>query len=106
LSSFEKAGTVTIWTDREDTRWTVHIHGRFEFSCRAEFRAAYTAAPKGMSYWVDLSAVNYVDSAALGMLLMLRDHAGEDAAITLSGCKGQPDQVLKIAQFHKMFHYE
>jgi anti-anti-sigma regulatory factor len=47
-----------------------------------------------------------VDSAALGMLLLLRDHAGEASRVTISGSRGQPEQVLRIANFHKLFRFD
>ncbi len=85
---------------------TIRVSGRFDFSCRTDFRAAYVAAPRDSSFVVELSDVDYVDSAALGMLLLLRDHAGGANRITIAGGRGQPEQVLKIANFHKLFRFE
>jgi hypothetical protein len=31
---------------------------------------------------------------------------GDARHIQLANCKGQPDQVLRIANFHKLFRYE
>ncbi len=97
---------MAIFTEKDSSRCTVRIRGRFDFSCRGDFRACYATAPKGMRFLVDFSEVDYVDSAALGMLLMLRDHAGDPTHVTLTGCRGQPEQVLKIANFHKIFRFE
>jgi anti-anti-sigma regulatory factor len=55
---------------------------------------------------IDMSAVEYVDSAALGMLLLLRDHAGDASRVTIRGSRGQPEQVLRIANFHKLFRLD
>jgi len=95
-----------ITSELDGARCTIILGPRFDFSCRSEFRAAYSKAPAGTAYWVDMSQVKYVDSAALGMLLLLRDHAGELSRITITGCHGQPDQVLKIANFHRIFRIE
>lgn len=84
----------------------IELAGRFDFSCRADFRAVYTAQRAGTRFIVDMSRVDYVDSAALGMLLLLRDHANGAANVVIAGCKGQPAQVLKIANFHKIFRFE
>ncbi|HET9934185.1 MAG TPA: STAS domain-containing protein [Polyangiaceae bacterium] len=97
---------MTIASTREGIFCRIEVHGRFDFSCRADFRTAYTAASRGTKFIVDMTSVDYVDSAALGMLLLLRDHAGGAENVVISGCKGQPDQVLKIANFHKIFRFE
>ena len=53
---------------------------------------------------VDLGLVDYLDSSALGMLLMLRDKAtGSNREIALSNCKGPVKQVLDIANFGRLF---
>jgi len=84
----------------------ISIAGRFDFSSHPEFRGAFTALTPGVSVVVDFSATTYIDSAALGMLLLLRDRVGDARHIQLANCKGQPDQVLRIANFHKLFKYE
>ncbi|HNM23255.1 MAG TPA: STAS domain-containing protein, partial [Rhodocyclaceae bacterium] len=53
---------------------------------------------------VDFSGVDYLDSSALGMLLMLRDKvtgAGKD--VVLGNVRGNVKQVLDIANFGKLF---
>jgi HptB-dependent secretion and biofilm anti anti-sigma factor len=84
----------------------ISISGRFDFSCHPEFRAAFASLAIGNDVIVDLSATTYIDSAALGMLLLLRDRVGDARHVRLTNCKGQPDQVLRIANFHKLFRYE
>jgi anti-anti-sigma factor len=97
---------MTINTENQGAVWTLHLSGRFDFSCRNEFRAAYAESPAGSSFRIDMSAVDYVDSAALGMLLLLRDHVGDASRVTISGSRGQPEQVLRIANFHKLFRFD
>ncbi len=97
---------MSISSSREGIFCRIEVRGRFDFSCRADFRATYASATRGTKFIVDMSGVDYVDSAALGMLLLLRDHAGSAEHVMISGCKGQPDQVLKIANFHKIFRFE
>jgi anti-anti-sigma factor len=82
----------------------IRISGRFDFSCHAEFKQAYTGGSGCTSFVVDMGQVTYMDSAALGMLLLLRDHAtSKGATVAISNCKGQPSEVLKIANFDKLF---
>src|SRR5688500_11310443 len=97
---------MAITSDDEGTHWTVRLSGRFDLSCRDDFRAAYAASPAGSNFVIDMSAVEYVDRAALGMLLLLRDHAGDASRVTIRGSRGQPEQVLRIANFHKLFRLD
>jgi anti-anti-sigma factor len=53
---------------------------------------------------VDLQQVQYIDSAALGILLLLRDKAGaQGAKVELANLQGTVKDVLEIANFHKIF---
>jgi anti-anti-sigma factor len=97
---------MAITSDLEGNEWRVRMTGRFDFSCRDDFRAAYATSPAGSTFVIDMSGVEYVDSAALGMLLLLRDHAGEASRVTIHGSRGQPEQVLRIANFHKLFRFD
>lgn len=97
---------MAIFVAREGNRWRIDVSGRFDFSCRGDFRAAYSGAPTGTSFLIDMNEVEYVDSAALGMLLLLRDHAGDASRVSITGASGQPEQVLKIANFHRLFRFE
>lgn len=84
----------------------IAIAGRFDFSCHPEFRAAFATLTPGSDVVVDFTSTTYIDSAALGMLLLLRDRVGDARHVRLVNCKGQPDQVLRIANFHKLFRYD
>jgi HptB-dependent secretion and biofilm anti anti-sigma factor len=88
-------------TEHEDTI-TLHISGRFDFRLIKEFQQLLTKEPR---LWIiDLSAVEYVDSSALGMLLLLRERVRGDAQrIFLRGVQGQPREVLQMAKFDRMF---
>lgn len=82
----------------------IRINGRFDFSCHGEFKQAYTGTSGCTSFIVDMGQVSYMDSAALGMLLLLRDHAtSKGATVAITSCRGQPSEVLKIANFDKLF---
>ena len=83
----------------------IGISGRFDFSTHREFRATYADdAPGSQPYIVDLSATEYMDSSALGMLLLLRQHAGDDPSrVTLIGAGGVVRRVLEIANFGRLF---
>jgi HptB-dependent secretion and biofilm anti anti-sigma factor len=87
-----------------DNSTVIKISGRFDFSCHSEFRQAYSSHPAGASIVVDMSEASYLDSAALGMLLLLRDHANATGSpVAIANCQGQPNEVLRIANFDRLF---
>lgn len=91
--------------DHQADRTTVHVAGRFDFRCVNEFNAMLTR--KSVAWTVDLAKVDYVDSSALGMLLLLREHAGSTGAqVSLRGAHGQVRDVLVMAKFDRMFRLE
>lgn len=82
---------------------TLKVRGRFDFGCYQQFNAAL-AGPAAPRYLVDLSGAESMDSAALGMLMVLRDKVGQDAArVQIVSGTGQPSDVLKLANFHQLF---
>ncbi|WP_018873522.1 STAS domain-containing protein [Thioalkalivibrio sp. ALJ16] len=92
--------------DQKEVR--IRVRGRFDFEQHQAFRAAYRAtAGTGVRYIVDLSQTEYMDSSALGMLLLLREHAGgEFSDITISGASEGVRKVLDIANFGRLFRIE
>lgn len=83
---------------------TITIKGRFDFSTHQDFRAAYEKETEAQRYVVDLKETIYLDSSALGMLLLLRDHAGgERADVTLASCNSDVVKILAISNFSKLF---
>ena len=87
---------------------TIDISGRFDFSLHQEFRQVYEHTPgAAVQYIIDLSHTEYLDSSALGMLLLLREYAGGDQAnITIVHCRPQVKKILTIANFHQLFHLD
>ena len=93
---------------RESSRALVKLSGRFDFNTHREFRSAIEplANETGIAAVViDFADVEYLDSSALGMLLMLRDKMNvAKKSVTLSGVQGNVKQVLEIANFGQLFH--
>ena len=81
------------------------LGGRFEFNAHREFRDAVERVLQDTGdVRVDLGEVAYLDSSALGMLLMLRDKAkGAGREVQLTNTRGSVRQVLDIANFGKLF---
>ncbi len=86
---------------------TIKISGRFDFSIHRDFRHAYEKAKPTSSqpcFVVDLSGTEYMDSSALGMLLLLREHAGSDNSnVKITNCRPVIKEILDIANFDKLF---
>ena len=64
-----------IQTTAYDSKATLRLKGRFQFDSHREFRSAYEPYiedPAARVVVVDFSGVDYLDSSALGMLLLLR----------------------------------
>ncbi len=82
----------------------IKVNGRFDFNDHQDFRAAYECVQKDASFTLDMADTEYMDSSALGMLLMLREHAGgEGANIRITNCRDELKNVLTIANFQKLF---
>ena len=85
----------------------ISVLGRFDFHAHREFRDAYQTQSPTAQYLVDLRGVDYMDSAALGMLLLLREHAGDDQAkIRITNPRSEIRSILNVANFEKMFVIE
>jgi anti-anti-sigma factor len=84
---------------------TISIEGRFDFSAHQEFRDSYERQDVDpSSYIVDLNRTTYLDSSALGMLLLLRDHAGGDnAEVRIVNCNRDVKKILTISNFEQLF---
>ena len=84
---------------------TISIKGRFDFGKHQEFRESYERLNKTPEYIVvDLKEATYLDSSALGMLLLLRDHAGgEKSDIRVINGSSDVRKILAISNFDKLF---
>ncbi len=84
---------------------TMSIIGRFDFSIQQQFRISYEDQPqKPSTYVVDLRQADYMDSAALGMLLLLREYGGDGKIpVHITNVKPQISKILEIAGFSTLF---
>jgi anti-anti-sigma factor len=86
---------------------TIAVAGRFDFSTHQEFLKAYKAYEKGdKEFVVDLARADYMDSSAMGMLLQLREHAAKDRVVELRNGSEAIKDILRIANFDKLFKIE
>jgi anti-anti-sigma factor len=94
-------------TQVEHGKGVLRLGGRFDFNCHRDFRTASEPLLENRSVevlQVDLAGVDYMDSSALGMLLMLRDKAqSQKKRVEICGAQGNVRQILEIANFDKLF---
>ncbi len=87
---------------------SITIDDRFDFSLHQQFRDAYIdCAKSGVNVVIDLTKTSYMDSSALGMILLLKDHV-EKLSGTLKIVKPNDAvyKILEIAQFHRLMPIE
>lgn len=86
----------------------IRIRGRFDFSVYSQFLAAFKDSDgQNTRYEVQLRETEYLDSAALGMLMLLREHAGNDPRrVILRNPSPAVREVLTIANFDRLFRID
>ncbi len=95
---------MAIRSSTQDNITTIRPGDTFDYSEQAEFRKAYESVPKNQQFVIDFRDTRYLDSAALGMLLLLREYAGEEQAkITLVNCDDEVKNIFRISNFNKLF---
>ena len=94
-----------ISANLNDSELRIVISGKFDFGAHQEFRNAYESlSPKPDCYVVDMSSTTYLDSSALGMLLLLRDYAGGNSSnIMIKNCNPEIMKILQISNFEQLF---
>jgi len=85
----------------------IRVRGVFDFSMHEAFRQALEGLNGATGCVVDLSDTEALDSSALGMLLVLRDRLGGDAArVRITGARPEIRRILEISRFDKLFVLE
>ena len=96
-----------ITTHTQNHQARIRLSGRFDFNSHREFKQACDGPLTELAVGevvVDMGAVEYLDSSALGMLLILRDRGtASNKRIVIENCAGAVDEVLRIANFQKLF---
>ena len=95
---------MSISTSTEGNKHIIKIQGRFDFALQSDFRKAYEQVANSSQFVLDFSTAEYMDSSALGMLLLLRDYAGGDSSnIELTRCRPEIKNIFEISNFQKLF---
>ncbi|WP_193165336.1 STAS domain-containing protein [Microbulbifer hainanensis] len=89
---------------------TIRVCGNFDFNVHREFQRAYQNLPLSPKHFcIDLSETYHLDSAALGMLLLLRDHCLGDVddeaqcTVELRNANDHVENILLVSNFDKIF---
>jgi anti-anti-sigma factor len=108
LSIYRSVMSIQTQLSEDKSKATISITGEFIANFHREFRDAYKLDaiddPAKVHYVVNLSKTTYMDSSALGMLLLLREYAGGDAAhISIKGSNDFIRDIFTITKFDTMF---
>lgn len=96
--------SVTTTQSDDGKTVTMKIDGRFDFSVHKDFRNSYKDYDAGINFRVNLSDTEYLDSSALGMLLLLKKHS--ETEVVIEKPNEEVKRVLTIANFDKVFNIE
>lgn len=96
---------ITREHNKDRSELTIWISGDFDFSMLEQFRQTYTDVDLDqVKVNIDLSEAGRFNSEALGMLLILREHAGGDEAkLAIVGCGEDMKHILMASSFEKLF---
>lgn len=87
----------------------VAMNGRFTYADHQKFRdliGGFTTL-KGRKLVLDMSQVEFVDSAAMGMLLLARETAvGNGVTTIIRNPTGKVRSLMQVAHFDKLFTIE
>jgi len=84
-------------------RVSIEVSERFDYSLHQQFRDSYKDADsEGVSFELDLSRADYMDSSALGMILLLKEHADKcRGSVTITRPNEAVRKILDIANFSR-----
>lgn len=96
-----------IHIDVTGSKAVIMLNGRFDFSTHREFSNCYSSAIANGSVEqveVELGRVDYLDSSALGMLLLLSERAKiANKSVVLVNPNEMVAQVLERVSFGRIF---
>lgn len=95
--------------ESKDQDTVVRLRGRLTFNDHAKLRGLIREMLQlsGKRHILDLSALEFVDSAGIGMLLIAREElANVNKTLVLRSAQGQVKRVLTVAQLSKIVTIE
>ncbi|MDH5517290.1 MAG: STAS domain-containing protein [Gammaproteobacteria bacterium] len=97
--------SISVEKSDDGKKVVIKIDGRFDFSSHHEFRDAYRGATEAATIFIlDMTSTEYMDSSALGMILLLKEHSGTlGGDIKIVNANAEVKNILQIANFDKLF---
>jgi anti-anti-sigma factor len=99
---------MSISVNVRDAVARITMTGRFDFEVHREFKDSYTGLIGNAvvrEIEVEMNKVDYLDSSALGMLILMNDRAkNANKSVTLLNPSNVVAQVLEVANFGKIFN--
>ena len=91
-------------TDDDGHTLYLHLSGRLSMASYGEFTAYKNHLEGSSKIVIDMSELEYIDSSALGMLLMLRERAGAPPMkIEIVNCSPDIFGILSTVKFDTLF---
>lgn len=89
---------------------TIRVYGAFNFNLHQDFLESYSGLSQPPSHLsIDLAHTTHMDSAALGMLLLLRDHCFDattepaSESVSLLNANEHVATILQVSNFDQLF---
>lgn len=99
-------GYVNVWESQNPSEIVIKIYNSFDAKLQKRFFDALHHKNYA-SYIIDLTEASYIDSTALGMLMVLYRMAHkEGGTIRIIGCCEAILRILHIANFNRFFEIE
>ncbi len=97
----------SVSVSRTEHETIIQVKGRFTAKSHNQFRDAYRKELTEEDHYrrivVDLAGTEYIDSSALGMLLLMRAYMRSETDVEIIHARPEVLKVLKIANFERMF---
>lgn len=90
----------------KDRNLYINLQGQFTFSDNGKFRSIIQEIESDQlkAVYLNFAAVDFIDSAGLGMLLLLRDECQErNIDVLLASASGQVEKIFLISKFDQLF---
>ncbi|MCI5049692.1 MAG: STAS domain-containing protein [Rickettsiales bacterium] len=104
----ERCGLELTLQEHDDFAEVI-LEGEFTYADNGAFKRLIEqlGASDHTDIYVDFSGPHYMDSAALGMLLLLRDAMAEKSpSIVLRGAHGQVLKMFQLSHFDSLFEVQ
>lgn len=99
---------ISVQSNSEAKKVTINISQQFDYSLHQSFRDAYRNTNQaGTTFTLNLSQATYMDSSALGMILLLKEHAEKiGGRVVIEKPNESVRKILTIANFDQFVTIE